>query len=271
MKDLLDITGELLTFPAFLAKYNISCESNVFYKVCKEIPRSLIQLIQNTLLYSQVKISLPKVKVNEYSLIDFKCNNKHINKALRHLLYHGYDKTSFKTWYTLDTQSTQSKAHVSFIKWSISPKVKETHFKIINNIYPVGQLLKKRFKFEVDLCAFCNQEDETVRHLFVDCSHSQDFWKEVRNWINLKMHIPPLEMLHILLYMDNLDSSSTNVINIVLLLAKYHIHCCKWRGTTPSFPCFLNEFRRYYSSLVTLKNWKSARITSHNISRLLLF
>lgn len=149
--------------------------------------------------------------------------------------------------------------------------MKETHFKIINNIYPVGHLLKRRFKFEVDPCTFCNQEEETVCHLFYECRYSQDFWKDVRNWINLKLSIPPLEVSHILLYMDNLASSSSMVLNIVLLLAKYHIHCCKWRGNTPSFPCFLNEFKMYYCSLITLKNWKTAIITSQSISKLLLF
>jgi len=58
------------------------------------------------------------------------------------------------------------KSHFKFIKWPMSPKVKETHLKIIYKIYPVADFLKKRFKFEVDPCAFCELADETLEHMF---------------------------------------------------------------------------------------------------------
>lgn len=51
-------------------------------------------------------------------------------------------------------QSLIEKAFSKFIKWPISPKVKETHFKIINNIHSVSEFLK-RFKFEVNLGGSC--------------------------------------------------------------------------------------------------------------------
>ena len=57
----------------------------------------------------------------------------------------------------------------TFIKWPILPKIKETHFKVINKMYPVAELLKKRFGFEVDQCSFCSNENETVEHLFFLC------------------------------------------------------------------------------------------------------
>jgi len=48
---------------------------------------------------------------------------------------------------------------------------------------------------------------------------------------------------------DNLNPAFSDSINIIVLLAKYHIHCKKWRGSKPSFSCFVKEFKMYYSSL----------------------
>lgn len=55
---------------------------------------------------------------------------------------------------------------LAFMKWPIPPKVKEVQFKMINGYNPVAKTLRRRFKFEVDNCVFCNEEPETLEHLF---------------------------------------------------------------------------------------------------------
>lgn len=82
---------------------------------------------------------------------------------------------------------------------------------------------------------------------FFSCSFSKNFWTQIRNWINLKLNIPPFSIIDILLFMENLDDYS-DAVNIIVLLGKYHIHCSKRRGSKPSFLCFINEFKLFYSS-----------------------
>ena len=63
--------------------------------------------------------------------------------------------------------SITHKAFHKFIKWPVSPQVKETHFKITNNVYPTTAfLLYKRFSFEVDPCHFYGECEETLEHVF---------------------------------------------------------------------------------------------------------
>ena len=135
VKDLLDRNGNLLDFLSFVEKYNVKCSYKDFKKVCRAIPLSLIQLIRNTLLYSEVTASLPALKVNDCNLIDVKCNNKLITKAMKQKIYHDYNRALPKKLPSIDNQSMMTNAHSKFIKWPVPPKVKETHFKIINNIY----------------------------------------------------------------------------------------------------------------------------------------
>ena len=33
-------------------------------------------------------------------------------------------------------------------------------------------------------CTFCNEFDETIEHLMLNCSYSTLFWKDVIQWLN---------------------------------------------------------------------------------------
>lgn len=81
------------------------------------------------------------------------------------------------------TLSVMEKAHTKHVKWPISPKVKETHFKIINKIYLVADFLKRRFGFEVEPCGFCNEAEETLEHTFYLCPVSRTFWLDINKLV----------------------------------------------------------------------------------------
>ena len=177
---MLNSHGDPLDFPSFIRKFKVVCYYKDFEKVCKAIPLALIQLIKNVIRYSKVTFSLPTLNVNECNLVDSKCNNKIINDGMRQKIYFDYNRESFKKYPTANCK-TMTFAHSKFVKWPISPKVKETHFKIINKIYPVSMLLERRFKFVADPCVFCKSAVESLEHLFFSCQHSQSFWTDIGN------------------------------------------------------------------------------------------
>ena len=47
--------------------------------------------------------------------------------------------------------------------------MKETHFKIMNNIYPSKELLRLRFNIDDNVCTFCENDIETTDHIFFSC------------------------------------------------------------------------------------------------------
>ncbi len=95
-------------------------------------------------------------------------------------------------------------------------------------IYPIADFLRKRFKFAVDPCVFCEVADETLEHvlLLFFCPVSKGFWSDLHYWLSPKIEgIPTFDLSHILFYIDTLDSSICDVVNMIVLLGKYHIHC----------------------------------------------
>ncbi len=48
----------------------------------------------------------------------------------------------------------------------ISPKAEETHFNILNDIYPCQEFLRKRFNIDKSHCVFCDSDIKTLELLF---------------------------------------------------------------------------------------------------------
>lgn len=136
--DLLDSDGALLDFVSFLKRHNLDCPLKHCRKACHAIPLALKQLICNTLLYSDVKPALPSLKMGNCNLNDSKCNNKFIGVNFKSIPFHEFD-LSRRLQAFHGHQSLMEKAFSEFVKWPVPPKVKQTHFKVINNIYPVSE------------------------------------------------------------------------------------------------------------------------------------
>lgn len=268
--DIMDEDGEFLEYNVFIDKFQLICTPHQYNKICKAVPLPLTRLIQNIIRTSNVRSLLPRLILAETPINNKECNNRCISTAFKTEFFHNFNRALFITSDEV-TVLVMEKAHTRYVKWPVSPKVKETHFKIVNKIYPVAEFLKRRFRFEVEPCVFCNGSDETIEHMFYLCPVSQSFWLDVHDWLSLKIDdLQPFFIPHILFYMDNINSSISDLVNIVILMGKYHIHCCKWRSVKPSFLCFINEFKLYCLSLRKLKSKVAGKILKDIFSMLLL-
>lgn len=162
--DLMDKNGSLLQFNSFVDKFNLKCSYREFNQISRAIPLPLKFMIKNILTNSNVTVKLPELKIGELKFGEGKCNNKILGSVFKEKLFYDIKKpTKIKI---TDNQVTLTKTSCSYLKWPISPKVKEIQFKLINNIYPAAETLRKRLNFEVNPCVFCMTEHETIEHLF---------------------------------------------------------------------------------------------------------
>lgn len=269
LHDLLKSNGEMLSYETFVDKFKIKISCEGYEKICKAIPSTLLKLIQNILLYSSITTSLPSLAIDHISLLDRKCNNKWVSRTFNQIIFCNFN---INTHQGLDS-SFRKKPFTFYLSYPLTPKMKETHFKIISGIYPVADFLHKRFNFELEeLCTFCTTEIETIEHLFFSCQHVVKFWTDVHNWISLKINIPRLKLTDVIYFMDNLDSKVSDNINFVIVMGKFFIHTCKWKNSTPVFAAFLNYFTEYFRSLRCARglNRKALRIYD-SIKESLLF
>ena len=84
-----------------------------------------------------------------------------------------------------------------------------------------------------NLCTFCREESETLIHLFCDCKIVDAFWNEVFDWILARFRINvPLNNFHKLFGFHVQYVNNNQLVNLMLLSARFLIYPCKYSKTT---------------------------------------
>ncbi|KAK2854313.1 hypothetical protein Q5P01_006974 [Channa striata] len=237
LSDIQSETGQLLSYEEFL-------KSQLFPVTFKEFKRLLM---------------LSTVEFYSYQHgIDIKskrCTNKHIRKYL-------YSKRKISPcgkcfWGSHFTHVHWEKSWTLPHKFVINNKIREVHFKILHNIYPTNSNIS-HFVNIGTACEFRKSEEEDIKHLFFECCHTKLFWRKMELYFaNKTTHTIKLELKAIILdYMNN-NQEIQYIVNLFILIGKFHIHKSKFSKTLPSFESFNIEVDNYIKSIRLLQNKKS--------------
>lgn len=98
-------------------------------------------------------------------------------------------------------------------------KLQWLQYRINHNILVTNQILNKIKIIDNSKCTFCEQEEETLVHIFWDCELVQNLFKEVNTWLN-NVNVSKKHMLF-----GNTDKMvKGNAYNIILLVIKQYIY-----------------------------------------------
>lgn len=149
-------------------------------------------------------------------------------------------------------------------RYLITNKVKEISFKLIHRCYPVKFYIKSRFSKDIEIdCSFCTNSPETIVHLFWFCPSVKLFWQKlcdfIQNNIEKKFVLYWKNVLFGLFENSLNNNYSIYLINLLILMSKFHIHCCKFSGKKPCFTAFYNGFKQYIQSISMSENHKALK------------
>ena len=136
-------------------------------------------------------------------------------------------------------------------------------FKINHRILGTNHILYKMGIKTSPLCSFCHSQNETIEHLFWDCTFSSAYWDEIKIWINKKC--PDIytdwSITDILLGNKKIDEA---VINI-FILAKFIIYRSKMQDVKPSFPAFSNHFHIFIKTEIYMAKRNNKMVKFDNV------
>ena len=77
---------------------------------------------------------------------------------------------------------------------TINTRLRVFHYKVLNNVLYLNKHLYIFKLSETNLCCcfFCNQEDETIIHLFANCPKSKTLWKSLKEFLKDTINLPLL-------------------------------------------------------------------------------
>ena len=124
------------------------------------------------------------------------------------------------------------------------PYVKAFQYKILNSILYTNTKLFKIGYSEHDKCTFCNNESETLHHLFFNCPHSNLFWKHLEKYyFNLTKQLKVLSLQEIII---GITASSCPLLNYLILIGKVYIWDCRRKCVRPYIEGFILKIKTKY-------------------------
>ena len=242
IKDLMDENEtRFLDYYEFRHKYDVNTTFLKFYGVVNIINKTYIDAGME--LYEDLQLNkLMQAKSTSktfYQDILTKIN-KHTNRIC-------FDRWENKLGKQIDWEEAFSNIYI----YTIDPKLRHFQFKILHNIFPNNKILKKLGLAENDKCDFCKEHVDSVEHYLWSCSTSKTFWDETQTWLqNIFENNFNLTLERVLIGHTFDSQSFTNlIINYIILIAKYFIHCCKWTKKLPSLLSFKNVLKQLKGTL----------------------
>ena len=138
------------------------------------------------------------------------------------------------------------------LRLTIDTKLRDFQWKILHNILPTNVKLHKMLIIASPACTFCGVENETLLHLFCDCTEVKSFWETVhQKWRKHLKLCFPFTAEAILLG----DTMTTMLTNFLLLAAKRYIYICRCDRKNLSF----NAYRAFVSNLQKIEAFIAKR------------
>ena len=111
-------------------------------------------------------------------------------------------------------------------------------FKIFQRVIACNKYLYNIHAQDSSECNYCDGQQDTQVHFFVDCPKATHFWKSIFRWLNTTVKIPTENITECNLILGLHEKSSINdILNLVLLRCKFYI----WHRLTKREPVVRNE------------------------------
>ena len=128
-------------------------------------------------------------------------------------------------------------------------KLRWLQFRLLHNILTTNRSVSKYKEDQTDLCTFCNNQSETIQHLFYSCTVVKQFWVQLFDLINKRCrHANNFKVNEIfILFGESEHMYSDNVCDLILLLAKLFIYRSKVQKSNLVLRNFLKDVHNIYS------------------------
>ena len=249
IKDLLNDNLQFYSYNDFINKYDLRCNLVSYYGLVAAIPNSWKRLLNDNnyepLAHNNAVVNQPSWHIinstktasqNAYDILQ-----KRVTTFPKHLL----EKWSRDLHQEISPETLRD-AFINIYKLTISSSIRAFQYKLLHRILPNNHLLYIWKIKNSESCSFCGQEVETFMHLFTDCFVVQNFWLDVKDFIQRKTGIPYSFDAYDIIFLIKKETVPVVLLSI-LLIGKLFIY--KSRNLNPnlsidSFVSYLNQYIR---------------------------
>ena len=117
--------------------------------------------------------------------------------------------------------------------------------RIVHRIIATNVVLKEMGIMESYNCSFCNEEKDSIEHMFWRCTQIKEFWKNLQEVIKRKCSIANNLTLNenITLFGTEKNFKTDAVFDLIILIAKQYIFSSKMNKCKPSITAFIKVLK----------------------------
>ena len=118
-------------------------------------------------------------------------------------------------------------------------KLRAFQFKFLHRKIATNDFLYKIGIKQTDSCSFCEEQKETLVHLFWTCKYTQNFWKSMFEWIS--QNFKDLENVSpsLSLCFGLIDDVKDLLFHHLLLIARHYIYTCRLGNKLPKLQVYI--------------------------------
>lgn len=224
INDLVNEEGSFMSLDSFRGTYNIATNFLTYNGVLAAV-KGWLKKIKINISY---KLVGPIQPFNLQIFFKSKKGSKDMYNVLNK--YEFRPKAEQKWGTILNNQNINwLRLHSNSLKYCTYTKYKWFQYRINHMILATNASLFKMGKKETDQCTFCNEQVETLEHIFWGCHKVNELWVFLNRWIFEETNIEiPLNLEIVLFGSFEKNTQTHNVIrNKILVLTKYYIYRTK--------------------------------------------
>ena len=187
--DLIDANGNWYEFNWLKEIHKIRETVLGYVHFLSKIPNDWKFIINNHKVYSSLNKQMVTCNVYVTHVIKYKNGSRNIYD-----LFVGADEiNSHVKWQATlgDTTENEWKTYHSYtcITNIKEIKLRDFQYKINNKILMTNSFLRKINRIDNGLCTYCNENEEKIFHLFLECRIVNQFWNQLKNWLETNTNI----------------------------------------------------------------------------------
>ena len=171
------------------------------------------------------------------------------NKCIQSLLNETSDVPTASTkWSNLYTDLNWEKIFTKIYITTGDVQLRWFQFRLIHRLLPTQRFLYLRKLKEDPICNFCNENEQTLDHLFYDCSKISTFWENLVSDFKSKCnHCDNLTLSKKLVIFGVANNFySDKVFDLIILIAKFFIYKNKLDNSIPTYNNFAIYLKNRY-------------------------
>ena len=111
-------------------------------------------------------------------------------------------------------------------------------YRVTHGILPTNSWLYRIGKITSPKCSFCSNDNETIHHLFVDCSVTSTYLSTVESNINILPSLNSFMKIYGVISDNNVNH--IKLVNQILIIARRCVYRCRSTGFKPTYTMFHN-------------------------------